>query len=171
MFNYSKKLTTLLDLLNKRTTIIRPIILLLIKPKNLFKIGIKHNHIKVINPGCNYPIKIKEEAKVFAQKIYKDASPKLITVSRLDGRKSHKNILMTIKNLLPKFPKLKYISIGDGDERNNLANLKKELNLNYEIVFLYKTSEQEKLGLLEKSDLFIMPSVIIKINWGSVFLY
>ena len=69
---------------------------------------------------------------------------------------------MTIKNLLPKFPKLKYISIGDGDERNNLANLKKELNLNDEIVFLYKTSEQEKLGLLEKSDLFIMPSVIHK---------
>ena len=128
----------------------------------ILKLGIKHNHIKVINPGCNYPIKIKEEAKVFAQKIYKDAFPKLITISRLDGRKSHKNILMTIKNLLPKFPKLKYISIGDGDERNNLANLKKELNLNDEIVFLYKTSEQEKLELLEKSDLFIMPSVIHK---------
>ena len=32
---------------------------------------------------------------------------------------------MTIKNLLPKFPKLKYVSIGDGDERNNLEKLRK----------------------------------------------
>ena len=53
------------------------------------------------------------------------SSPRLITVSRLDGRKSHQNIIMTIKNLLPKFPNLKYVSIGDGDERNNLKNLRK----------------------------------------------
>ena len=32
---------------------------------------------------------------------------------------------MTIKNLLPKFPNLKYVSIGDGDERKNLEKLKK----------------------------------------------
>jgi hypothetical protein len=31
---------------------------------------------------------------------------------------------MSIKNLLPKYPKLKYVSIGDGDEKNNLENLK-----------------------------------------------
>ena len=69
---------------------------------------------------------------------------------------------MTIKNLLPKFPKLKYVSIGDGDEKNNLEKLKKELNLTNEVIFIYKSSEQEKLGLLEKSDLFVMPSVVHK---------
>jgi phosphatidylinositol alpha-1,6-mannosyltransferase len=69
---------------------------------------------------------------------------------------------MTIKNLLPKFPKLKYVSIGDGDEKDNLVKLQKELGLKDEINFIYKSSEQEKLGLLEKSDLFIMPSVIHK---------
>ena len=31
---------------------------------------------------------------------------------------------MTIKNLLPKFPKLKYVSVGDGGEKNNLNKLK-----------------------------------------------
>ena len=82
--------------------------------KNLVtKLGFENNNIKVINPGCNYPIKVNEKAKKFAETIYGDAFPKLITISRLDGRKSHQNILMTIKNLLPKFPKLKYVSIGD----------------------------------------------------------
>ena len=36
---------------------------------------------------------------------------------------------MTIKNLKPKFPKIKYISIGSGDELANLKNLKSELGL------------------------------------------
>ena len=89
------------------------------------KIGIKD--VVVINPGCNYPINVSDDAKKFAKNIYENSSPKLITISRLDGRKSHQNILMTIKNLLPKFPNLKYVSIGDGDERKNLEKLKKEL--------------------------------------------
>ena len=69
---------------------------------------------------------------------------------------------MTIKNLLPKYPKLKYVSIGDGEERNNLEKLKKELNLDKEVIFMYKSNEQDKVAFLEQSDLFVMPSVIYK---------
>ena len=124
------------------------------------RLGIKN--VIVINPGCNYPIKIQEDSKNFAKKIYKNSSPKLITISRLDSRKSHQNILMTIKNLLPKYPNLKYVSIGDGDERKNLQNLRKELSLENNVDLIFKSSEQEKVGLLEQSDIFIMPSVVYK---------
>ena len=131
--------------------------------KNLaIKLGVNENKIKVINPGCNYPIKINEDNKELAKKIFQNTSPRLITIARLDGRKSHANILMTIKNLKPKFPNLKYISIGDGEEKNNLIKLKKELNLNDEVQFIFKSDEQTKVALLEQSDLFVMPSVIYK---------
>tara|TARA_A100001011_G_scaffold365797_1_gene417791 strand:- start:1809 stop:2900 length:1092 start_codon:yes stop_codon:yes gene_type:complete len=126
------------------------------------KLGFKNTNITVINPGCNYPIKINHEAKNFAEKIYGESFPKLITISRLDGRKSHRNILMTIKNLLPQFPKLKYVSIGDGEQKANLQKLQKELGLSKEVNFIYKSTEQEKIGLLEKSDVLVMPSVIYK---------
>ena len=69
---------------------------------------------------------------------------------------------MTIKNLLPKFPKLKYVSIGDGDEKDNLEKLRKELGIVEHVRFIYKSTEQEKVSLLEKSDIFVMPSVIYK---------
>ena len=128
----------------------------------VINLGLNENNIKVINPGCNYPIRIDEQSKKFANNIYGNAFPKLITISRLDKRKSHQNILMTIKNLLPKFPKLKYISIGDGDEKKNLENLRNELELTEVVDFIYNTNEQEKLSLLEKSDIFIMPSVVYK---------
>ena len=124
------------------------------------KLGIKN--VTVINPGCNYPIPINEEAKEFAKKIYGNASPKLITISRLDGRKSHHNVMMTVKNLLPKYPSLKYVSIGDGDEGNNLLRLRKTLELEKNVEFIFKSSEQEKIALLEQSNIFVMPSVIYK---------
>lgn len=124
------------------------------------KLGVKN--VTVINPGCNYPISVNDEAKSFANEIYGQSSPKLITVSRLDGRKSHQNILMTIKNLLPKFPKLKYVSIGDGDERKNLEKLKKELKLDNNVKLIFSSTEQEKVALLEQSDVFVMPSVVYK---------
>ena len=122
--------------------------------------GIKN--VTVINPGCNYPIKVSNSAKDYARSKYANSSPRLITISRLDGRKSHQNILMTIKNLLPKFPNLKYISVGDGDERKNLEKLRKELNLEKNVDLIFKSTEQEKVGLLELSDVFVMPSVIYK---------
>ena len=124
------------------------------------KLGIKN--VIVINPGCNYPIPINEEAKEFAKKIYGNASPKLITISRLDGRKSHHNVMMTVKNLLPKYPSLKYVSIGDGDEGNNLLKLRKTLGLEKSVEFIFKSTEQEKVALLEQSNIFVMPSVIYK---------
>ncbi len=130
--------------------------------KLIENLGFKKTNIKIINPGCNYPLKVKPDFKKFAQKKYGNSFPKLITISRLDGRKSHQNILMTIKNLLPKFPNLKYISIGDGEKRESLENLKIELELTKEVEFIYKTTEQEKIGLLQESDIFLMPSIIYK---------
>ena len=128
----------------------------------VIKLGLAPDKIKVINPGCNYPIEINIDSKIMAKNMYGNAFPKLITISTLDGRKSHQNILMTIKNLLPKYPKLKYVSIGDGDEKSNLEKLKRELGLDKEVSFIFKSNEQEKVALLEQSDLLLMPSIIYK---------
>ncbi len=124
------------------------------------KLGVKD--VIIINPGCNYPINVSEKSKEFSKNMFGNASPKLITISRLDKRKSHQNILMTIKNLLPKFPNLKYVSIGDGEEKKNLEKLRKELNLENNVELIFSSTEQEKVGLLEQSDVFVMPSVVYK---------
>ena len=131
--------------------------------KNLaIKLGINKKKIIIINPGCDYPISINESSKKQAKEIYDDSFPKIITIARLDKRKSHQNILMTIKNLLPKFPNLKYISIGDGEEKDNLSELRDELGLQNHVIFIHKSEEQLKVALLNESNLFLMPSVIVK---------
>lgn len=69
---------------------------------------------------------------------------------------------MTIKNLIPTFPNIKYVCVGGGDERNNLENLCKELKIEKQVIFLQKTEESLKVALLNKADLFLMPSIVYK---------
>ena len=126
------------------------------------KNGLSENKIQIIHPGCNYPIKTDVKSIDKAKDLYRNCFPKIITVARLDKRKSHQNILMTIKNLKPRFPNIKYISIGDGEEMKNLENLKNELGLGKEVLLLKDTTELLKVALLEQADLFLMPSVIYK---------
>ena len=48
---------------------------------------------------------------------------------------------MTIKNLKPKFPNIKYVSIGDGEEMENLKTLRNELGLGNEVALMPNSSE------------------------------
>ena len=124
--------------------------------------GLIDKKIEIINPGCNYPIKTDNKSIDKAKDLFRNNFPKIITIARLDKRKNHQNILMTIKNLKPKFPKIKYISIGDGDEMENLIKLKNQLGLGNEVVLIKNSTELLKVALLEQSDLFLMPSIMFK---------
>ena len=126
------------------------------------KVGIDSTKIHVIFPGIQKPKKIENIYKLKAEKYFANSFPKIITVSRMDKRKGHDKILMLIKNLKPKFPKIKYLSIGDGDEEKNLLKLSKELNLTEEVVFLKNIEFDLKVALIAESNLFLMPSRIEK---------
>ena len=126
------------------------------------KVGINSSKINIIFPGIQKPKNIENIFKDKAKSIMGDSFPKIITVARLDKRKGHDKILMLIKNLKPKFPKIKYVSIGFGDEENNLIKLSKELSLEHEVTFLKNIDENLKLALIAESNLFLMPSRIEK---------
>ena len=131
--------------------------------KNLaIKVGIDSSKINVIFPGIDKPEIIEENAKNEAKKIFGESFPKIITVARLDKRKGHDKILMLIKNLKPKFPKIKYISVGFGDEEDNLKKLLKELSLENEVSFIKNIDHKLKISLISESNLFLMPSRIEK---------
>ena len=130
--------------------------------KLALSVGINPSKIHVIFPGINIPKKIENESRIEAEKIFDKSFPKIITVARLDKRKGHDKILMLIKNLKPKFPKIKYLSIGLGQEESNLAKLVKELSLEKEVIFLKNINVNLKNALIEQSNLFLMPSRIEK---------
>ncbi len=131
--------------------------------KNLaIRLGMDQSKINVIFPGINKPKLIDKKSQVKAQSFYNETFPKIITVARLDKRKGHDKILMLIKNLKTKYPNIKYISIGSGEEESNLKKLSKELSLDKEVIFLKNIDENLKISLISESNLFLMPSRIEK---------
>mgnify|MGYP001217025459 CR=1 FL=1 len=130
--------------------------------KLAISIGLPENKIYVIHPGCDEPIKIEKKFQAQAEEVYKDSFPKILTVSRLDRRKNHQSILMCIKNLKEKFPKIKYISVGDGVEKSKLLSLVKELRIEKEVTFINKADEETKAALIKNANLFLMPSIVFK---------
>ena len=131
--------------------------------KNLaVNIGVPENKIHIIHPGCDKPIKIDNDFQLQAENIYKDSFPKILTVARLDKRKNHQNILMCIRNLKEKFPKIKYVSVGEGEEKKRLLGLVKELKIENEVVILDNIDQKLKVALIKNSNLFLMPSIIVK---------
>ena len=130
--------------------------------KLAIKIGLPEKKIHIIHPGHDQPLNIEEKFKKDSEKFFGDSFPKILTVARLDRRKNHQNILMCIRNLKEKFPKIKYVSVGDGDEKKRLQALVKELKLENEVIFLNNIDQKLKVSLIQKSDLFLMPSIIYK---------
>ena len=61
-----------------------------------------------------------------------------------------------------KFPHIQYIIAGDGPEKKNLYKLINKLKLNKNIKLVGKVNEEEKVSLLEISDLHIMPTILDK---------
>ncbi len=131
--------------------------------KNLaIDIGIPREKVHIIHPGCDEPMKIDNIFQSQAENIYKDSFPKILTVARLDKRKNHQNILMCIKNLKEKFPKIKYVSVGDGEEKKRILELTKELKIENEVIILHKADQRLKAALIKNSNLFLMPSIIFE---------
>ena len=124
--------------------------------------GVNSDKITVINPGV-YPIKsIDNKILDEAEKLLKDKSPRLITVSRLDKRKNHEKVIMALRNLKEIYPNIIYTCIGLGEEEENIRKLVKELSLEKQVLFLKDISQNLKNALIAKSNLFVMPSIIYK---------
>ena len=131
--------------------------------KNLaINCGVAESKITVINPGVNPAKELHKKIIKEAENLLKSKSPRLITVSRLDKRKNHEKIIMTLRNLKQIYPDIIYTCVGDGDEEENLKQLVKELDLNGQVLFLKNISQDLKNSLVAKSNIFVMPSIVHK---------
>ena len=142
--------------------------------KNLaINCGVNSSKITVINPGVNPAKELNKKTIKEAENLLKNKSPRLITVSRLDKRKNHEKIIMTLRNLKQIYPNIIYTCIGHGEEEENLKRLVEELGLSEQVLFLKKISQDLKNTLVAKSNIFVMPSIIYKKSvegFGIVFI-
>ena len=126
------------------------------------ELGVDENRIKIINPGVEPISEIPKSDLKKAEEILKGKNNRLITVSRFDKRKNHEKVIMAIRNLKEIYPDIIYTCVGYGDEEENLKKLVIELNLENHVIFLKDIPNDLKNALVDKSNIFIMPSIVHK---------
>lgn len=120
--------------------------------------GVDEKKLIIINPGTD----INENENLdenYAQKIFDNANPKIVTVCRLEKRKGLENTLLALKNFQFKYQNFKFAIIGDGEEKENLKNQINNLNLSNNIILFQNMDSKLKNSLIKSADFFIMPSI------------
>ena len=124
--------------------------------------GVNEKKIIVINPGVNPVKELDKKILKKVESLLKTKTPRLITVSRFDKRKSHEKVIMALRNLKQQYPDIVYICVGYGEEEENLKKLVKELDLVSQVMFFKDISRDLKNALIANSNIFVMPSIIHK---------
>jgi glycosyltransferase involved in cell wall biosynthesis len=85
----------------------------------------------------------------------------IMTTGRLDSYdrcKGVDKVIESMPRLLPRFPTLKYLIVGDGSDRARLNGLVERLGLSASVVFTGRISEAEKVAHYNLADAYVMPS-------------
>ena len=128
--------------------------------KEIINLGVSSSKIKVIYPGINRT-HLSNKKNKFSDK-FKNFTPVIITIARLEKRKNHRKIIYAVNELVKDFKNLLYLIAGDGPEKKKLYKIITKLNLTKNVKLLGKINEIEKVHLFNVSDLHIMPTIYDK---------
>jgi phosphatidylinositol alpha-mannosyltransferase len=138
-----------------------------------------HELTAVSDSGAEYAAGLTEQpitiipngidlAKYRAVKPKRDDQKSILYIGRLERRKGVKYLLEAFQLFAASNPDVKLLIAGDGPERERLELLSEDLKLP-NVEFLGFVSEEQKLELLAKADLFCSPAVFGE-SFGIVLL-
>lgn len=123
---------------------------------------IRADSIRVVNERLNrwkkaFVAPVATNLEAFWEKPHTKRYWKVITVARLAKQKNLPMLFRAAKRLQTKYPKLKFIIVGEGEERKNLENY---LLSNYisNVLLVGQKNQQELKRAFAESDLFVLPS-------------
>ena len=126
----------------------------------LIKKGVKKEKITVINPAIPESFlyeksnleSLKSQLNLKNEKI-------ILSLARNDIQKGIPQVLKALPNVIKEENNLKYIIAGTGDADEVVKKLIKELYLENYVIFLNRTiSENEKMPLIDISDIVVLPA-------------
>jgi len=95
----------------------------------------------------------------------------ILTMGRIASQERYKGfdeVIEAMPELLRRFPTLKYMIVGDGDDRDRLEHKAKSFGVSEQVIFTGRISEHEKLSHYHLADAYVMPSY--GEGFGIVFL-
>jgi phosphatidylinositol alpha-1,6-mannosyltransferase len=89
------------------------------------------------------------------------SSKVILTMGRLASAERYKGfdqVIELMRSLLRRFPNLKYLIIGEGDDRSRLEAKAEALGVSANVIFAGHISEAEKVAHYNLADVYVMPS-------------
>lgn len=129
-----------------------------VDPQKIVKIypGVDHNIFK--------PLASIKARQYIAKKISFDLTGYniILSLGRLVKRKGHDSMIKALPEILKKYPKTKYLIVGDGPDREYLKNITREVNMEKYVIFAGAPKNEDILYYYNACDVFTMPSRTLK---------
>ncbi|MDG6904787.1 MAG: glycosyltransferase family 4 protein [Nitrososphaerota archaeon] len=125
--------------------------------RDLVRSGIQSTNVSVAQEGIFVSRYSKAEVRF--------SSPTVVYIGRLVANKGLTSLLFAMRSVIGVIPNVRLNLIGRGYLRPELERLAKELGIEANISFLGFVPESEKIKLLGKSHLLVLPS--IREGWGT----
>ncbi|MFA5076552.1 MAG: glycosyltransferase family 4 protein [Patescibacteria group bacterium] len=128
--------------------------------KNLIlELGVPENKITKIYPcPAFHQLPSQHDCQKIKQKYNLENKKIILTVGRLVKRKGHDQVIRALPKILATVPETAYLIVGDGQNKENLLELTKQLDLEENVLFTGFITDQELPAYYQIADLFIMPS-------------
>ena len=97
----------------------------------------------------------------------------LLSVGRLQRRKGHDHVIRTLARLRSELPPLRYVIVGDGEEREYLNALAEQCRVGDRVRFVGQVADSDLPRFYAASDIFLMPNRVEQGDiegFGIVFL-
>jgi glycosyltransferase involved in cell wall biosynthesis len=120
--------------------------------------NIYESNIKVIYNGIKKPEVVKDKVDELRLKLGISKDTKILgTIARLDPIKNHSMMLDAFSIVLKEHPDTVLIIVGDGEERKNIENKIRQLNIEDKVIMAgYEPQPQHYLALM---DIFLLSSL------------
>jgi phosphatidylinositol alpha-1,6-mannosyltransferase len=141
----------------------------------LAEIGVRPEKIHIIHPGVEpAAFRIGHDAALAIRERHNlGQSPVLLTVGRLQRRKGQDMVIQTLPSIAKRFPDVKYVIVGTGEDRAFLQRLATDIGVQDKVIFVGEVADGEQAAYYAACDVFIMPNRQIGPDiegFGMVFL-
>jgi phosphatidylinositol alpha-1,6-mannosyltransferase len=124
----------------------------------LERLGVSRERIHLVYPGVDAERFAVGDGRDMRRRLGWERETVLVSVGRLQRRKGHDLAIRAVASLCATLPELRYLIVGDGEERPRLEALVRERGLGERVRFVGALHEQDLPDAYAAGDIFLHPN-------------
>lgn len=122
---------------------------------------IRNKIVIISNPVDGKEFFIKSKSEALTNHFGLEGCKVILTVARLSSEEKYKGydkVIEALPSVMKKVPRVKYLLVGDGDDRKRIEELTSQLGVKEDVIMTGRVRDNELINYYNLCDVFIMPS-------------